>query len=254
MELIILPVFGFLVGTIGTLAGIGGGIFIVPFLLLACGFTPQLAVGTGLLVVLCNSLSGTVAYAFQKQRIDYRVGVFFTVFVMPGVVIGSYALNILPAALFKPIFSAILAIIAVYQIIRKPIDNDDSEMGIPDKAGTNRYIFLAAISCLTGFVAGFMGIGGGIIHIPVLIFLVGLSVHRATATSHFILFFTSLAAVIDNGIMGHIDYRTGLILGIGAILGAQAGAYISRRTRPRIIILMLSVVLILTALKMLIKV
>ncbi|MFA5793480.1 MAG: sulfite exporter TauE/SafE family protein [Candidatus Brocadiia bacterium] len=253
MGITVLIIFGFLVGAIGTLAGIGGGIFIVPFLMLACGFTPQLAVGTGLLVVLCNSFSGTIAYAFQKQRIDYRTGVLFTVFVLPGVVLGSYALGILPENIFKPIFAVILIIIAVYQIIRKHSGSPESETDHPVKTGPGRYFLLAVVSCLTGIIAGFLGIGGGIIHIPVLIFLVGLNVHRATATSHFILFFTSLTAVIDNGIMGQIDYRTGLILGFGAILGAQAGAYISKRTRPRVIILMLSAVLILTALRMLVN-
>lgn len=243
-----LLIFGFLVGAVGTLVGVGGGIFIVPFLLLAMGFPAQLAVGTSLLVILCNSVSGTIAYAVQR-RIDYKLGVFFGIFVIPGVWLGAYLAELISANLFKQVFAAVLLVVAIYQSAGWPTNRKTER-----PAGRPITPLLSLIAFGTGIIAALLGIGGGIIHIPVLIFIAGLAVHQATATSHFILVITSLAAILTHGWLGNIDYRTGLILGCGAMAGAQIGAYLSSRTRPRVIILILSVILILTAIRMLVKI
>lgn len=251
---IILLIFGFLIGAVGTLVGLGGGIFTVSFLIITQGFSSQLAVGTSLLVILCNSASGTIAYAVQR-RINYKLGLFFGMAVIPGIFLGTYVAELMPTALFKQIFALVLIVVAIVQLFAPNLKNLNPAPSEGNIKPQIRYpILIMLISLATGFIAALLGIGGGIIHIPVLIFIVGLSVHRATATSHFILVITSLVALFTHGWLDNVDYRTGLLLGIGAIAGAQLGAYLSNHTRPRIIILILSVILVLAAIRMLIKI
>ena len=83
METIGFLALGLAVGSFGTLVGIGGGIFLVPIFLLVLGWAPQQAVGTSLMVVFLNALSGTLAYVRQK-RIYYQAALWFSAATFPG--------------------------------------------------------------------------------------------------------------------------------------------------------------------------
>jgi uncharacterized membrane protein YfcA len=90
-----------------------------------------------------------------------------------------------------------------------------------------------------GFISPILGIGGGIIHVPALINWLQFPVHVATATSHFILAVMSVVSVIVHIVQGSYQdpaiLRMVVFLGIGAIVGAQIGAYFSHRVRGRAI-------------------
>jgi len=110
------------------------------------------------------------------------------------------------------------------------------------------------LSLLIGVVSSLTGIGGGIIHVPVLAYLFGFPVHIATATSHFVLVFTSLAGVVVHLIDGTWPAHPlrDLCLAIGVIGGAQLGAVIARRVSSRWIVLGLAIALGLVGVRLLI--
>lgn len=246
METAVLLLFGFLVGTIGTIVGVGGGIFIIPLLLITYHLSPQSAIGTSLLVILFNSTSGTISYGVQK-RINYRLGIVFGLATIPGVLLGASASKVFTMDIFRIVFAAVLIVVAAYLILKK-----ESSTANQDNQTSHSSLIYLPIVFATGFIAGFLGIGGGIIHLPVLIVLMRLPVHQATATSHFILVITSIVAVLAHGLLENVRYDIGLWLGLGSIFGAQLGAYLSRHIKAKMIVVIISSLLILTALRLLV--
>jgi hypothetical protein len=86
------------------------------------------------------------------------------------------------------------------------------------------YIWLIPIfGILVGFGAAFTGLGGGFLMVPLLIFM-GFSAQNAVGTSFLGIFVISVSALLAHGRLAHVDYKTGLLLGLGGIIGAQIGA------------------------------
>jgi len=248
----ILFIIGIIIGVVGTLAGIGGGIFIVPMLFSIYHFSPQLAIGTSLFVVVFNAFSGTIAYARYK-RIYWRLGAIIIIPGIPGILIGAYVSTLFTGMAFKIVFACVLILAAIHLLFKRNKSTEDVKICTPIRLSRAMIIMIIFIGFITGFIASFLGIGGGIIHMPVLIYLLKIPVHIAAATSHFILLSTVSLSVIPHAVWGHIDYTMGLLLGGGALIGAQIGAYISSRICSRIILIILVFVLLAVALKMLLS-
>ncbi|MFH0848114.1 MAG: sulfite exporter TauE/SafE family protein [archaeon] len=238
-EAIGLLAMGLGIGAFGTLVGAGGGFLIVPLLVSIYDFDPALAVGTSLLVVFFNALSGSLAY-LRQRRIDVKVGLMFIAFTIPGSIIGAYVTSYFSSSLFKIVFSGLLVVTSLY-LIARPC-RDQCETGgtyrrtLVDSRG-NVYEYSVnlvrglIISLGVGFISSIFGIGGGIIHVPAMIFLLGFPVHISTATSQFILAFTSLAGAATHSNLGNVNWEFAPLIGVGTAIGAQLGAFISPRTR-----------------------
>jgi len=262
-----LLLLGLVVGAIGTLIGAGGGFLLVPALLLLYpAERPETITSISLAVVFLNALSGSVAYARMK-RIDYKSGVWFAMAAIPGAVAGAIATNYLPRRTFDGVFGVVLIVTGVALLILKekvPLEHPP-EMArgrtvrtIIEADGT-RHIFsyrpVAGIllSVAVGFASSLLGIGGGIIHVPALVYLLNFPTHIATATSHFILVFMALAATSVHVVTGAMaaGIQRAAWLGIGAIGGAQIGARLSERVHARWIIRTLGVGLALVGVRIL---
>jgi hypothetical protein len=101
------------------------------------------------------------------------------------------------------------------------------------------------VSVFVGYISSFLGIGGGIIHVPALVYLLHFPVHIATATSHFVLAIMALTGTLVHMVMGtfsHGVHQT-IALAIGVVLGAQVGAYLSNRIKGTWIIRSLALAL-----------
>ena len=218
---------GFVIGTIGTLIGAGGGFLLVPILLLLDPhMAPAVVTGISLAVVFFNAASGSIAYA-RMGRIVYRAGIAFSLAALPGAVIGAYTISYIPRRVFNGIFGCLMIAAAVYLMTASESQTEEKQLG-------NYNLGLgAAISVVVGFLSSVLGIGGGIIHVPALTRVLDFPVHMATATSHFVLSITALVATIIHLMNGTLTGQFGTILwiSIGAILGAQAGAMLSTQMK-----------------------
>lgn len=257
---------GFLVGTFGTLIGAGGGFILAPVLLfLYPSLKPEVVTSISLAVVFLNAASGSVAYA-KLKRIDYKSAIIFAVASLPGSIIGALVTSHIPRHLFNLILGALLIIVAIYLLLRpgqmrNGEHSDNTRLvhrTIIDvyKERFNYSFNLAvgiAISFLVGFLSSLLGIGGGIIHVPVLASLLHFPVHIATATSHFILAIMALAGTIVHMIQGAFwqEWSKAVYIGIGVIVGAQLGARLSQKIKPKGIIRALAVVLFLVGTRLL---
>jgi uncharacterized membrane protein YfcA len=251
---------GIAVGAYGTLIGAGGGFVLMPVLLMLYpNQSADLLTSISLAVVFFNALSGSEAYALMK-RIDYRSGLLFAAATIPGAVLGAINTSYIPRRLFDLIFGILLVAAAVFLtgIPRQGVTSCKPSpfrrycvaRHLVDSHGTEyqysfNYLLGMAISLVVGYVSSFLGIGGGIIHVPALSYFLGFPVHIATATSHFILAIMALTGTvvhIATGTFAHGVHRT-IALAIGVLLGAQVGARLSDQIKGSWIIRGLAIAL-----------
>lgn len=234
-------VVGFAVGTFGTLIGAGGGFILVPLLLIAYHFPPADAVGTSLSLVFLNALSGSTAY-LRQRRVDLALGWRFALATLPGAIGGAYVTRSLSSRAFGQAFGVVLIVVAVLLFFGRtvaPSARADSRRLVDASGGTHHYQVDVwkgvVVSLLVGVMSSVFGIGGGIIHVPFLIVVLGLPVHVATATSHFVLSISAFVGALTFLVLGHVDLPTFALMGAGVLLGAQVGARMSIGTSAAVI-------------------
>lgn len=252
------------VGALGTLIGAGGGFVLVPILAIVAPSVPTSAItAVSLGMVAANAASGTVAY-LRRGRVDVASAVPFALATIPGGVVGALLTRAIPRGIFDPAFAVVLVAIAVFVVVRhrddrrRPVRDArhrwDSLREVVESDGTaHRYRvdmpLGVALSFGVGLFSSLLGIGGGIVHVPLLVGLLGFPAHLATATSHFVLAVTATAGTATHLVAGDLD---GLLaqtaaLGVGAILGAQVGARLSTRVGGVFIVRMLAAALVIVA-------
>jgi len=236
LDLLALVGLGIAVGGVGTLLGIGGGFILAPVLLTYYGLSPGGAAGTSLVAVLANAISGTTAY-LRRGRVDKRLGLVFTLGSVPGSILGAYATTLVSSGAFKAYFTLLLIATAAYIVVRRRVLGGEGIQGRGTPTSTKSYslnLYTALVSSVaSGFVAGFFGVGGGVVHVPVMLILVGIPAHTATATSHFILVFNAGFGLATHVSLGHVAFGMGVPIAIGALAGAQLGARASDKLSSR---------------------
>lgn len=239
-----LALLGFAVGVVGTLVGAGGGFILTPVLLLAYPRDkPDLITAISLLVVFFNALSGSLAYS-RQERIDYRSGLQFAAAALPGSVAGALVVGLVPTHPFDVIMGVILAALALLVLqggtpsLTPRAMQSATPRSLTDADGVT-YDYAVPVkrgilySTAVGFVSSFLGIGGGVIHVPLMVTQLGFPVHIATATSHFVLTFMAFTGsathAISGTFAGGVGLRRAAALSVGVIGGAQLGAKLSQR-------------------------
>lgn len=263
----LLVILGFGVGTFGTIVGAGGGFLLVPLLLLLYpGEPPETVTAISLLVVCLNAASGSVAYARQR-RIDWVSGGLFAAATFPGAVAGALLVQRVPRHTFDLVFAVALGAIGVMllwprhaQAIRAPITGRwVLHRELQDATGVRYFYSYRAIqgvviSVGVGFVSSLLGIGGGIVHVPMMVVLLHFPVHVATATSHFVLALMALEATVVHIATGTLAWNLALAqgasLGVGALGGAQLGARLAHRVPAAAILRALGGALLLVAVRL----
>lgn len=251
--LLLLTVIGFLVGVLGTMIGAGGGFILVPILLLIFPEkTPEEITGISLAVVFFNSISGTLAYHTMK-RTDYKSGLIFTISTIPGAIIGTLIIALIPKNVFSLIFGIILIALAIYLFLNPDKKNKINKKNVNKTTPVIQKKWSGILINLTiGFISTLLGIGGGIIRVPALVHILDFPVHTATATSQFIVAIMSFSGSIIHLVNGNLsnNFLSILTLSIAAISGAQIGARLSNKVNGTIIIRILALALTLIGLSM----
>lgn len=249
-EFIWLLVLGLVIGSYGTLIGAGGGFVLMPLLMLIYPReAPDSLTAVSLAVVFFNAASGSLAYA-RMRRVSYRSGLLFAAAGIPGAVAGAFSTAWIPRTIFNGVFGVLMLAAAAFLLLTTQPAPPAPPAGHAEKpAGLvppyNRPLG-AGISFLVGYVSSLLGIGGGIIHVPVMARVLKFPVHVATATSHFVLAILALAGSIVH--LAHGDFGDGGVgriapLSLGVVLGAQFGALLSDRVQGRWILRGLAVAL-----------
>ncbi len=269
---VILIIVGFLIGMFGTLIGAGGGFILVPILLLSYPeLSPETITAISIVIVAANAISGSVAYA-RSGRIDFKAGLIFAAFTIPGSILGVLTTQYIPRTLFNILFGILLIALSVYLLVQRnkpvePVIGDENQKrwkhhSLQDASG-NSYSYTynqtrgILISVVVGYLSPVLGIGGGIIHVPALVQWLQFPVFVATATSHFILAVMASVSVIVHALKGTyndpkiLHMVIGLIIGV--VPGAQVGAWLSHKLKSNTIIRVLAVCLGLVGIRILLS-
>jgi len=264
---LLLVLLGFAVGVFGTLVGAGGGFILAPVLLILYPHdSAQTLSSISIAVVFFNALSGSVAYARQR-RIDLHVGGILGAATLPGSIAGALLVSDVPRQAFDIVMAAVLALLAAWLLLSR-----ERSPRMPGRGHSHRILIDASgrryeyevpmlpgvlLSVVIGFVSSFLGIGGGVIHVPVMSQLLGLPIHIATATSHFVLAIMSGTATLTH--LAQCSYSAGhglrrsIALSVGVIVGAQLGARLSLKTSGPLIQQLLSLALLGIAIRLIVQ-
>jgi uncharacterized membrane protein YfcA len=269
MEFLILIVLGFFVGILGSVFGIGGGIFIVPVLVLFLNVPIHQAIAVSLIAIIMTS-SAVASVNVERGLTNIRLGIVLETTTAIGSIIGAVVSNLLPARIVQIIFSIILFPVSGLMFYRAKIakhvpSNDEKPSGrfdamFYDPAASNhvkyrvRNTFAASIiSFFAGSLSGLLGIGGGVVQVPVMNLLCGVPIKAAATTSNFLIGVSACASAIvfmKNGLIVP-DIASSIVLGV--LLGSFVGIKTLYRAKSEKIQFFFAILVILIAIKMLTK-
>jgi uncharacterized membrane protein YfcA len=233
-------------GGFGSLVGIGGGIVMVPLLTVGLGHDIKAAIAASLIGVIATSLSASPRY-LRAGLVDRHLGLLLLVAAALGGLTGGVTAGYLDGNLLALLFGVLLALVALQMLrdvlrpARRPaIDAVDMASGfassyLEPSSGqvvayrARRLVPGTALSFLAGNVSGLLGIGGGVINVPVMNLLMHVPVRVSTTTSTYMLAATAVASSIVYLDAGRIDPLLAAPVALGVILGARLGARVAMR-------------------------
>lgn len=200
---------GIAAGILSGLFGIGGGTIIVPALALWLGMSQRLAAGTSVAAILPTAIVGSISYAAQGN-VDWVAALCLAIGIVAGAQLGTYLLARLPVSALQWAFMAFLVVVIVTLWLVVP--QREAEIGIN--------VLTASLLVFTGFVtgvlSGVLGVGGGVIVVPVLMFFFGANDLTAKGSSLVMMIPGSISGTLGNMRRKNIDLRAALIVGLAA--------------------------------------
>ena len=221
-----LVAIGLLSGFLSGMFGIGGGIVIVPLLVMLAKFPRKLAAGTSLGAIVPAALVGVASYA-AVGNVDWIVALILVVGSVIGAQVGAHLLHKLPVLAIRWAFIVFLAAVAVSLFFVVPSREAEFELHVWSAVG------LVVLGFITGVLSGILGVGGGIVIVPMLILLFGLSDVVAKGTSLAMMIPTAISGSIGNLRRKNVDIVAALIVGLAACVTTALGAAAAIALDPR---------------------
>lgn len=220
-----LVILGLAVGISSGLFGIGGGIIILPALVYIFGYYTRIAAGTSLLAVVLPSIVGVVSYSLEGN-VDVLLAVLLAAGSIIGAPIGSWLLTVLPHRVVQWGFIGfmLLVIASLYVVI----PTRGAEVQVDWLIG----LALAALGLFTGIMSGLLGIGGGVVVVPLLIVLFGASDLVAKGTSLLMIIATGMSGTLSNLRRKNVDATAALVIGVSAAVVTPLGVWTAYVLEP----------------------
>lgn len=260
MEAVLLALGGLAAGVFGALLGLGGGILLVPLLTLAFGLPLSGAIGTSLVCVIATS-TGAAAHNVTARRADVRLGTTLALGTVVGAVSGGLLAGLLPERALAALFSALLAYTAatMARALLRPRASTDEAAAVdpsapdgPNAPAYRRHRLPLAVggSFIAGNVSGLLGVGGGVVTVPLIHLVQQAPLHVAVATSNFMIGITAAAGAYAYLFRGDVDPAVAGPVMLGVAVGAALGARLLGRLRATWLSVLFLAVLAYTALQM----
>lgn len=264
--ILILFAVGILAGILSGLFGVGGGIVIVPSLLGVYSFTGfdspyavHIAIATSLFTIIFTSISSSHKH-FSHGNVEWKAAVIIGLSSSVTVYLFSKIAINMPGELLKKIFSVVLVIVALKMLLDKKGKDTDENGKETEKFSV---ITSSIIGILSGAIAAFSGLGGGVFVIPLMHYLMKFPFKKAVGTSSAAILFTAVSGVISyflntpagtNTIpysFGMVDTISALPIIAASIPFARVGVYINKKTHHYLLTKLFAVFVLLVSLKLL---
>ena len=239
---------GVFVGVMSGLLGIGGGTVMVPLFRLAFGLSPVTSTATSLFAIIPTSISGVSAHLRGKTCIP-KLGIALG---LGGAVmspIGVLLANISPAWLVMVVAALIIGFSA-FKMFRKAAKMKPAKAEVaasaaatgepaaaaksaahsapvipdPPELGCREYLTGVGIGMIAGLASGYVGVGGGFIMVPMMLAILSIPMTLASGTSLIAIMILAIPGVIEQAVLGNINYLAGIAMVVGTIPGAVVGA------------------------------
>jgi uncharacterized protein len=262
----LLVTMGVATGLVGSLLGLGGGVFLVPLLTLALGLPIRTAIAASLMsVIATGSASATVN--LSRGLVNMRLGLALEVATSLGGLAGGLTSALLTQrqlfAVFGVTLGAMGAIMAYRSGHRNIIAAHDAEPGLLggriEEAGVmyvyrlKRLPVAALASLVAGAISGLLGLGGGIVKVPALSTFCGVPIRVATATSTFMIGVTAAASAFIYYGHGEVNLPLTAAVALGTLPGSLLGSRLAHQVHARSLKIIMAFVLALVALRMLLE-
>lgn len=222
---------GLAAGTVAGLFGVGGGILLVPILVLVLRRTQHDAHATSLVAVTMGALAGVARFGLDGS-VALAGGLALAAGAIAGARLGARLLPRIPEQRLRRLFVAALAILAV-RFLLVGASGEAAVAGDVTPDLTAAQLALHAVGgVLAGTVSSVLGVGGGIVNVPLLVLGFGYGQHVAEGTSLAVIVPTALTGAVSHHRSGYTDWGLGVRLGAGSVLGAVLGAQLALSLSP----------------------
>ena len=229
---------------LGGLLGIGGGIILVPAMMILLDIPYGQAIGLSLITIVITSFSATWKN-LENDRIDYHKASILELGTIGGVIIAGILASRVSLDILDQLYGYFLFFIAILFLLAKKIPQRKSKT-----TSTPLGLFLGSFAGLLSF---FLGIGSGVILVPTLRWTMGLSIHRATATSAWVVGTTAALAGLIHYMRLPFNWTMILPLIIGALIGGVAGSSVGHKSTPKVLNTLFSFFVMIVAIRMMMR-
>jgi uncharacterized protein len=232
-------IIGLAAGLLGGLFGVGGGLIIVPGLVGLAGMDRRLAHGTSLAATLPIATASLLTYS-ARDNVDWAVAAFLAIGAIAGAVAGTHLLQVLPKRLLTIIFVITVLVTAVR------LGSGTTSTGRDDLTIAMALLFIT-IGFLTGTLAGLLGIGGGIVMVPAMVVLLGMTPVVAKGTSVAVIVPTAIMGTVRNRRYANTDLRVAAVIGLFGVVSAVIGGLVADTLSDRVSNVMFATLLLIVA-------
>lgn len=237
-------VIGIMAGLISGSFGVGGGIIIIPGLVVFLQFTQRLSHGTSLLAILPIAAAALVGFIFHDS-IDVVYGLFLGLGSIFGALLGTKLLGSISNIWLARIFSAVLFVTAARLFVEIPVESQELSLS-PSTA-----MVLVVIGVFIGVMAGLLGIGGGLVLIPILMIFFGTTAPVAKGTSLLVTLIAGTTGTWRNYRNANIDIPVALKIGLAGVPTALIGSQLAMVMSDRVSNVLFALLLLVSAARLL---
>jgi uncharacterized protein len=209
-----LLITGVLTGLLSGFFGIGGGTILVP-LLLMLGYDTKTAIGISVVQMVFGSIFGSHLNN-KKGTLDVSMITFIGVGGFVGALLSGYITSVFSNRTLE-IFFLLFATFALFRLFM-PIKEDAVEKDVSK-------LLLFSIGVFIGMMSITIGVGGSIMLVPILVGFLHVKLKKAISAGLFFVVFSSISGLISHSLEGHIDFKSGIIVGIASLIGVYIGIY-----------------------------
>lgn len=245
MLYIIVAAIIFLASFLFAMLGLGGGMVYVPVLKWAGFPVKEVAIPLGLLLNGLNTLLALIPYA-RRKLVDWKGGMAMAAAAFVFAPVGAYTAQFVPVRTLLILFAIAVLLAAVRMTIFSRQPEPDEMMSLK-----KRSFIGGSVGAFAGFMGGMLGLGGGFIIAPILMWM-GYRTKQAAATTAFVVTFSSFSGYLGHVAEGHFNWPLTIVVVMAVILGSQLGGnFMSTRAKPKWVKQLYALVLFAIAVKLL---